>query len=207
MDGRGTGRFEIAVALALAATATLFSVRPPPAIAFDARYHREPKDLPPKLASSLTDRVSDQALPFLAKEEERRKSGARYVDLQPKFEYLPNYGPGGHLVVSVKLGGAEYEPVKNETGKGKATGRLKYLVFTYALEKGKWIEFNKPKWEIQDLGPAGAKKMTAAAQRAEKRKAAQAARRQAALQKAAEKAQKAANKSADLPPHDGAEPP
>ncbi len=96
------------------------------------------------------------------------------------------------MVVSVKLGGAEYTPVKGATGKGKATGTLKYLVFTYALDNGKWVELNKPKWEHQDLGAEAAKKMTASAERAEKRKAAIAAR-QAALKAAAEKAQQSAN--------------
>src|SRR5208337_879039 len=193
MDGRALGLVYFAVASALAATAVFFAAPERPAFAFDASYHREPKDLPPKLASALTEQVSDEAGTYLDKEEEKHRNGEPYVDLQPKFEYLPNYGPGGRMVVSVKLGGAEYKPVKREAGKGKATGRLKYLVFTYALEKSKWVEGGKPKWETQDLGPEAAKKMTASAQRAEKRKAAIAAR-QAALKAAAEKAQESVNK-------------
>jgi hypothetical protein len=178
------------VAAVLMATAALFLG--PAALAFDARYHREPKDLSPRLASALTETVSDEAQPFLAQEDEKRASGERYVDLQPKFEYLPQTGPDGRMVVSVKLGGAEYDPLKGQTGKGKATGRLKYLVFTYSMNKGKWIEVYKPKWEVQDLGAAAARKMTAAAERTEKRRAALAAR-QAALKAAAEKAQQSAN--------------
>jgi hypothetical protein len=190
VNQRGTRWFDSAVAAVLAAAAIFFAARP--GFAFDARFHRQPKDLSPALASSLTDRVSEEAGPFLDKEDEKHKNGETYVDLQPKFEYLPNYGPGGRLVVSVKLGGAEYQAEKGQSGKGKASGRLKYLVFTYALKDKKWVEAAKPRWETQDLGPAAAKKMTAAAERAEKQKAALEARRKA-LQEAAEKAQKAAN--------------
>jgi hypothetical protein len=189
----------IAVAAALAATAILFAAHS--ASAFDARYHRQPKDIPPKLQASLSDTISDEAGPFMDKEDEKKNAGQTYVDLQPKFEYLPNYGPGGQLVVSVKLGGAEYTPIKDQSGKGKATGRLKYLVFTYALQKNKkWVEVTKPRWETQDLGAAAGKKMTASAERAEKRKAAIAAR-QEALKAAAEKAQQSANQSGDSSQH------
>jgi hypothetical protein len=190
--------FRIAAAAALT-LAILALAAAPPAAAFDASMHREPKDLTPSLQSKLTDQVSDEAGPYLDKESEKHSNGEQYVDLQPKFEYLPNYGPHGSMVVSVKLGGAEYQPVKGQSGKGKATGRLKYLVFTYSLQKGKWIEVAKPRWETQDLGPAAARKMTASAERAEKRKAAIEAR-QAALKAAAEKAQKSANESGDAQP-------
>jgi hypothetical protein len=193
---------RIAVVVALAAVALTPFVWTRTSLAFDARFHRQPKDLPPKLASSLTEQVSDEAGPYLDKEEEKHRNGERYVDLQPKFEYLPNYGPDRSLMVSVKLGGAEYQPAKGETGKGKATGVLKYLVFSYALQSGKWVESAKPRWEKQDLGAAAAKKMTAAAERAEKRKAALAARREA-LEKAAEKLQKKADQPTDAPPPSG----
>jgi hypothetical protein len=176
-----------AAVLLMAAPAILFALAARPAFAFDASYHREPKDLPPKLASTLTEQISDEAEPYLDKEDEKHSSGETYVDLQQKFEYLPSTGSDGRMVVSAKLGGAEYQPVKGATGKGNATGKLKYLVFSYALDNGKWVEISKPKWESQDLGAAAGKKMTASAARAEKRKAALA--RQAALKAAAEKAQ------------------
>ena len=195
MDGRGKAVLDTVVAAALAATAVVFILRAPSALSFDARFQRQPKDLPPKLSSELTDKVSDEALPYLDKEEDKHKNGQRYIDLQPKFQYLPNYGPGGQLIVSVKLGGAEYDPIKDQAGKGKATGVLRYLVFTYALNKAKWVELSKPRWESQDLGATAAKKMTAAAAGAEKRRETETARRQAALQNAAEKAQQAADKS------------
>jgi len=184
----------IAGAIAIAAAVALLAVRP--TLAFDASYHRESKDLPPGLASKLTTQVSDEAEPYLAKEDEKKSDGQTYVDLQPKFQYLPTSGPDGQIVVSVKLGGAEYQPVKGDSGKGKATGRLKYLVFSYALNNGKWVETTKPRWETQDLGAAAAKQMTASAARAEKRKAAIAAR-QAALKAAAAQAQQSVNQSGD----------
>ncbi len=84
------------------------------------------------------------------------------------------------------MGGAEYNPVKNQPGKGTSTGRLKYLVFTYSLSNGKWVELHKPKWETQELGAEAAKKMTASAQRAEKYKEGMA--RLKARQEAAQKA-------------------
>ena len=85
--------------------------------------------------------------------------------------------------------GAEYTPVKNATGKGAATGKLKYLVFNYGLVRNKWVEREKPKWESQDLGLEAARKMTASAQRAEKYKEAQ-----AKLKARADAAQRALNK-------------
>ena len=184
----------IAAAIALAVATALFVACA--AFAFDASYHREPKDLSPALASKLTKQVSDEAEPYLDKEDEKKSDGQTYVDLQSKFEYLPVSGPDGQMVVSVKLGGAEYQAAKGDTGKGKATGRLKYLVFSYALNNGRWVETAKPKWETQDLGAAAGKKMTASAERAEKRKAAIAAR-QAALKAAAEQTQKSVNQSGD----------
>ena len=184
----------IVTAIAIAVAPALLAARA--AFAFDASYHRESKDLPPGLASKLTSHVSDEAEPYLDKEDEKKSDGQTYVDLQSKFEYLPTSGPDGQMVVSVKLGGAEYQPVKGDTGKGKATGRLKYLVFSYALNKGKWVETAKPKWETQDLGKAAGKQMTASAARAEKRKAAIAAR-QAALKAAAAQTQQSVNRSGD----------
>jgi hypothetical protein len=175
-----------AATLLMAAPAILFAFAVRPSFAFDASYHREPKDLPPQLASRLTEQLSDEAEPYLDHEDEKHTSGETYVDLQSKFEYLPSTGSDGRMVVSAKLGGAEYQPVKGAAGKGKATGKLKYLVFSYALDNGKWVEINKPRWETQDLGAAAGKKMTASAARTEKRKA---LARQAALKAAAEKAQ------------------
>ncbi len=183
----------IATVIAIAAAAWLFPLHA--AFAFDASYHRA-NDLSPSLAAKLTQRVSDEAEPYLDQEDEKKSSSETYVDLQSKYEYLPNSGPDGQMIVSVKLGGAEYQPTKGDTGKGKATGRLKYLVFSYALNNGKWVETAKPKWETQNLGAAAGKKMTAAAERAEKRKAAIAAR-QAALKAAAAQTQQSVNQSGD----------
>lgn len=176
-----TNRRIAAAALLAAAVFSIFPGRG--ATAFSMRYSREQKDLSLALRESLDDKLSNASQPYFSSEEEKKAKNQKYVDLQQKFEYLPNYGPGGRLVVSCKLGGAEYDPGKpGAPGKGAATGKLCYLVFTYARENNDWVEIAKPKWEHQDLGGAAGKKMTASAQRAEKAKAARA--RAAEMQKA-----------------------
>jgi len=169
--------------VAVAAVALAISW-PRAASAADFAHPRQQRDLTPALREQLTETLSDEASNYLNAEDEKKARNEPYVDLQPQFEYLPNYGPGGHLVVSAKLGGAEYVPTKGDVGKGTATGKLKYLVFTYSLAKGKWVEVSKPRWETQNLGAKAAKKMTAAAERAEKYKAAQAQAEERRRQKA-----------------------
>jgi hypothetical protein len=125
------------------------------------RRFRQPKDIPDSLRKSLDDKVSEDAEPFLDKEDQNKMSGKPYTDFVPKFEYLPNYGPNGTLsTVSVKLGGAEYDPSNKATTKGAATGKLKYLVFSYTREGSKWVPIGKPKWESQDLGKKAGTEMT-----------------------------------------------
>jgi hypothetical protein len=131
-----------------------------PAAAQITRRVRQPKDLSPALQQSLQDQVSQDAGPYLDKEDEKKNSGQPYADLVQKFEYLPSYGPQGLSTVSVKLGGAEYNPKDKATSKGAATGKLKYLVFTYEHRGNKWIQISKPKWESQDLGKAAGAEMT-----------------------------------------------
>jgi hypothetical protein len=173
---------KLAAAALLAAA--IFCIVPARAtLAVNLRYPREQKDLSQALRESLDDKLSDASQPYFSGEEEKKAKNQKYIDLQQKFEYLPNYGPGGHLVVSCKLGGAQYDPSKpGASGKGAATGKLFYLVFTYARQDNDWVQVAKPKWEHQDLGAAAGKKMTASADRAEKAKAARA--RAAEMQKA-----------------------
>ncbi len=167
-------RIVNAAMLTAGAVAACLSLTLTPAVwAVDLAHPRQQRDLTPALRTELTETLSDEAQSFLNAEDEKKSAHEAYVDLQPQFEYLPNYGPEGRLVVSAKLGGAEYLPPKSGVGKGTATGKIKYLVFTYSLVKGKWVELNKPRWESQALGPQAAKKMTEAAVRAEKYKAAQ----------------------------------
>jgi hypothetical protein len=128
---------------------------------YTMRRVRQPKDIPDSLRKSLDDKVSEDAGPYLDQEDQKKMSGKPYTDFVPKFEYLPNYGPNGQLsTVSVKLGGAEYDPTNKATTKGKATGKLKYLVFSYRREGSKWVPIAKPKWETQDLGKLAASQMT-----------------------------------------------
>ncbi|HUY28916.1 MAG TPA: hypothetical protein VMV27_16020 [Candidatus Binataceae bacterium] len=187
---------RITSAAALIAAALLFSpvgIRPAPAASLP--HHRIQKDLPPGLQRSLTDKISDEAGPYLDEQDQRKNAKKTYVDLQQKFEYLPTWGPHHQLTCSVKLGGAQYDPNKPGSSKGAATGTLKYLVFSYALKNGKWVEMAKPRWEQQVLGAAAGGKMTGNIARGDKYKQAQqkAAAAHAAAAAAAAAAQKAAN--------------
>ena len=163
--------------------------------AVDFRNPRAQRDLTPALQRSLTDKVSDEAGTYFDEQDRKKAAGKPYVDLQQKFEYLPNYGPHNQLVVSVKLGGVEYDPTKPGSSKGASTGTLRYLVFTYALEKGSWVEMTKPKWEQQALGAKAGQQMTRNQARGDQRAAAieKARQTKAAAAAAAAAAQKAAN--------------
>jgi hypothetical protein len=181
-----------AVALAAALFFSMSTSR-----AYDLQHARAQKDLTPALQQSLQDKLSDVSGPYFDEQDEKKAKGQVYIDLLQKFEYLPTYGPHNHLVVSCKLGGVEYNPVKPGTAKGLATGNLKYLVFTYALEGGQWVSVTKPKWETQNLGAAGAAQMRQNLAHGEQRKAAmeKTAQTHAAAAAAAAAAQKAANRS------------
>ena len=187
---------KIISAVALAA-ALFFPPHQSRAQTMDLQHARAQKDLTPALQQSLQDKLSDVAEPYFSEQDEKKAKGQIYIDLQQKFEYLPTYGPHNRLVVSCKLGGVEYDPAKPGTAKGLATGKLKYLVFTYALDAGKWVSVAKPKWESQDLGAAGAKQMNQNLAHGEQRKAAmeKAAQTRAAASAAAAAAQKAADRS------------
>src|SRR5579862_5658648 len=147
-------RLVITSAVAIAAALLFLPSVTPKASAqtYTMRRVRQPKDIPAALQQSLNDKVSEDAGPYLDQEDRNKMDGKPYTDFVPKFEYLPNYGPDGNLsTVSVKLGGAEYDPKSKATTKGAATGKLKYLVFSYSRQGSKWVELNKPKWESQDL--------------------------------------------------------
>ena len=184
------------VSAAAILAAALFTLGPfQSAGAVDFRNPRAQRDLTPALQRSLTDKVSDEAGTYFDEQDRKKAAGKPYVDLQQKFEYLPNYGPHNQLVVSVKLGGVEYDPTKPGSSKGASTGTLKYLVFTYALERGSWVEMTKPKWEQQALGAKAGAQMTRNQARGDQRAAAieKARQTKAAAAAAAAAAQKAAN--------------
>jgi hypothetical protein len=188
-----------AVALSAALFFSAFSPSTTPsAYAMDMQHARAQKDLTPALQQSLQDMLSEVSGPYFDAEEAKKAKNQKYLDLQQKFEYLPTYGPHGALVVSCKLGGVEYDPSKKGgTAKGFATGKLKYLVFTYALDNGQWVSVAKPKWESQDLGVAGGAQMRQNLARGEQRKAAmqKTAQTHAAAAAAAAAAQKAADRA------------
>jgi hypothetical protein len=184
-------------AVALAA-ALSFSAYAPRANAYDLQHARAQKDLTPALQQSLEDKLSDVTEPYFDEQDQKKSHNQVYIDLQQKFEYLPTYGPHHQLVVSCKLGGVEYDPTKKGgTAKGLATGKLKYLVFTYAHEGNQWVQVAKPKWESQDLGIAGAKQMRENLAHAEQHKAAMQKSMQthAAAAAAAAAAQRAADRA------------
>jgi hypothetical protein len=114
---------------------------------------------------ALNDKLSNEVGFYLGAEEEKHADGKPYIDLGQRFEYMPSRGRGGGIVVHAKIGGAEYVPNNGELSKGIATGRLKYLVFTYALHHGQWAEIAKPQWQTQVLGRKAAQRMTEAAAR------------------------------------------
>src|SRR5208282_3383016 len=198
MVGRDAMKNLKMLSAAALAAALSFSLDASRAYAMDLQHARAQKDLTPALQQSLQDKLSDVAEPYFAEQDEKKARSQQYIDLQQKFEYLPTYGPHNHLVVSCKLGGVEYDPAKpGGTAKGLATGKLKYLVFTYALDGAQWVSVAKPKWESQDLGVAGARQMRQNLARGEQHKAAmeKAAQTRANAAAAAAAAQKAADRS------------
>jgi hypothetical protein len=121
---------------------------------------------------ALNDKLSTAVGYYLGAEEEKHADGKPYIDLGQRFEYMPSHGRGGTIVVHAKCGGAEYVPNNGEMSKGIATGKIKYLLFTYALSHGEWTEVGKPRWQTQSLGPEAARRMTEAAARDEAAEAA-----------------------------------
>jgi hypothetical protein len=121
---------------------------------------------------ALNDKLSTEFGYYLGAEEERHADGKSYIDLGQRFEYMPSRGRGGAIIVHAKCGGAEYVPNKGEMTKGVATGKIKYLLFTYTLSHGAWTEIGKPRWQTQSLGPEAAQRMTDAATRDEAAEAA-----------------------------------
>lgn len=121
---------------------------------------------------TLNDKLSTAVSYYLGAEEEKHADGKPYIDLGQRFEYMPSRGRGGTIVVHAKCGGAEYVPNNGEMSKGIATGKIKYLLFTYALSRGEWTEIGKPRWQTQSLGPKAAQRMTEAAARDEAAEAA-----------------------------------
>jgi hypothetical protein len=195
-----TMKIATTISAAAIAAALVFPAMASRAFGYDfSRPMREQKDLSPAMIQSLESHLSDESEPYFDEQDKKKADGQVYVDLQQKFEYLPTYGPHHQVTVSAKLGGAEYDPKKPGSSKGAATGTLRYLVFTYALQNGKWVEIAKPKWEKQSLGAAAGAQMTNNIARGDKRQASQekAMQAHAAAAAAAAAAQKAVNHGAD----------
>jgi hypothetical protein len=142
------------------------------AIAFAIPRPARAQSLSRAQLKSLNDKLSNEFAYYLGAEEEKHADGKPYVDLGQRFEYMPSRGNGGGVIVHAKCGGAEYVPDKGEMTKGIATGRIRYLEFTYALRNGGWTEIAKPRWQTQSLGRKAAERMTEAARRDEAAEAA-----------------------------------
>jgi hypothetical protein len=177
------------------AAAIAFGLALPHAAAAQALSHAQ--------LQALNDKLSTEFGYYLGAEEERHADGKSYVDLSQRFEYMPSRGRGGGIVVHAKCAGAEYVPNKGEMTKGIATGKIKYLLFTYELRHGEWTEIGKPQWQTQSLGRAAAERMTEAAARDE---AAEAAAREREL-RGTPLATPAAHAPASAPPASAGNPP
>jgi hypothetical protein len=106
---------------------------------------------------ALQDAIASDSDPFIDQESEKKSSGEPYVDLEhAAFSYIPT-NKGGGLSVVAKLTAAEYKLAKNGTGKGRATGNKKALVFNYKVDGTKFVASEPAKWE-DVAAAAGAKK-------------------------------------------------
>jgi len=103
--------------------------------------------LTPALQKKLIDTVESESESYVGDESEKKASGQIYVDLENgKLKYFPQ-NSGGKVQVSAKLEGKEYKGPAEGTGKGKATGKRRALVFKYRLDGQTWTEVAKPAWE------------------------------------------------------------
>ena len=119
-----------------------------------------PNPLTPGLQKKLIETVESESESYVGDESEKKASGQVYVDLENgKLKYFPQ-NSGGKVQVSAKLEGKEYKASSEATGKGRATGRRRALVFKYRLDGQTWTETAKPAWE--DVAEKGAKAAKAA---------------------------------------------
>ena len=114
--------------------------------------------LTPALQKKLIETVEAESDSYVADESEKKASGQIYVDLENgKLKYFPQ-NTGGKVQVAAKLEGKEYKGPSEGTGKGKATGKRRALVFKYRLDSQTWTEVTKPAWEdVVDKGAKAAK--------------------------------------------------
>ena len=105
---------------------------------------------------ALQDAVATDSDPFLDEESDKKTSGEPYIDLEhAAFSYIPT-SKGGGLTIVAKLTGTEYKLAKGGSGRGKATGNKKALVFNYKLDGAKFVASEPAKWE--DVATAAKKK-------------------------------------------------
>ncbi len=114
--------------------------------------------LTPAQQKALQDAVANDSDPFLDQESDKKTSGQPYVDLEhAAFSYIPTR-KGGQLNVVAKLTGSEYKLAKGGSGRGRATGSKKALIFNYKLDGTKFVASEPAKWEDVAAPAAATKK-------------------------------------------------
>jgi hypothetical protein len=106
------------------------------------------------VAARLRATVAQELGPFARDEQAKKRRGEPYVDLDSRFEYAPTFGPSGEVAVSVQVGGKVLTPMPTgaESSRSADSEQSRYLVFTYALIGGRWVELAKPRWEVRERG-------------------------------------------------------
>jgi hypothetical protein len=138
---------------ALAARTAMLLLRPAGKIAVP---HTRPAysrpDLARELSAQLNDAVARELEPFARDQAMKKLRGEPYVDLNSKFEYAPAYGFGGRVAISVMVGGPMRTTLSGLSGVARTatSQQVRYLVFTYALVEGRWVELSKPRWETRE---------------------------------------------------------
>ncbi len=107
-----------------------------------------------ELSAQLKAAVADELVPFARDEEAKKRRGEPYVNLGSRFEYLPAYGPGRKVAISVLVGGPVLATPAASANAARSfnSEQSRHLIFTYALVDGHWIEISKPRWETRERG-------------------------------------------------------
>jgi len=114
--------------------------------------------IPKAMRDQLNDKVSQEYDQYLDQESEKKSEGKTYVDLEhAKPLYFPSKKEG-KWIVQAKLEAGEFQGPKGGTGKSKATGKRKVLVFNYRLDGNQWTELEPPKWQDAETATAAKQK-------------------------------------------------
>ncbi|GEM_PF-3532511 len=103
-------------------------------------------------AIELETRAKEEARQLFASECETVPQNGLHFDCH--LSYRPAYGPGGKVAVQIIV----EQRLKRDDGKHERKVRalpqeLRRLVLTYAAVDGRWVEVEKPRWEVRDKSP------------------------------------------------------